>query len=95
MIILIDEKRSEFCDCENIVVISELHDIDSISSIVLTIIAVLTQSSLNVLISSLDLIIDLRLKSNEQFTFDFQTFAKDFSDAIDELIISIWNDREE
>ena len=71
MIILIDEKRNEFCDSENIIVVSEFHDIDSINSIVLTIIAILTQSSFNILINSLDLIIDLKLKNNEQFTFDF------------------------
>ena len=65
MIIFIDEKRNEFCDFENIIVVNEFHDIDSINSIVLTIIAILTQSNFNVLIDSLDLIIDLRLKSNK------------------------------
>ena len=71
MIIFNDEKRNEFCDCENIIIVNELHDIDSINSIVLTIIAILTQSNFNVLINSFDLIIDLTLKSNKQFTFDF------------------------
>ena len=71
MIIFIDEERDEFCDRRNIIVVSEFHDINSIDSIVLSIIAVLTQSSLDVLIRSFDLIIDFRLKSSEQFTFDF------------------------
>ena len=42
MIIFVNEKRNEFCNRRYIIVVNEFHDIDSINSIILSIIAIQT-----------------------------------------------------
>ena len=87
----IDEKRKHLSNDVDDVVVNEFDYEQSIKSIVLHVIAILTKLTSYILIDSLNLIVDFEMKSRWKFALDVKSFTKKLSNQSYELKVSIEN----